>query len=91
VENKSTPLLQTVTCNSLLSDGLILVVVCRHVDAVADTPALRHYSYNYKFYGAVPGAQLVVRMVSEINNYDYIADVWLSNDGVMDVRVVTSG
>lgn len=33
----------------------------------ADTPALRHYSYNYKFYGAVPGAQLVIRMVSEIN------------------------
>lgn len=57
----------------------------------ADTPALRHYSYNYKFYGAVPGAQLVIRMVSEINNYDYIADMWLSNDGVMDVRVVTSG
>lgn len=56
-----------------------------------DTPALRHYSYNYKFYGAVPGAQLVVRMVSEINNYDYIADLWLSVDGVMDVRVVTSG
>jgi Cu2+-containing amine oxidase len=39
----------------------------------------------------VPGAQLVIRMVSEINNYDYIADVWLANDGVMDVRVVTSG
>jgi Cu2+-containing amine oxidase len=65
---------------------------CLHVAvAVADTPALRHYSYNYKFYGAVPGAQLVVRMVSEINNYDYIADLWLSVDGVMDVRVVTSG
>lgn len=65
---------------------------CVHVaDGVADTPALRHYSYNYKFYGAVPGAQLVVRMVSEINNYDYIADMWLSVDGVMDVRVVTSG
>lgn len=58
---------------------------------LADTPALRHYSYNYKFYGAVPGAQLVIRMVSEINNYDYIADMWLSVDGVMDVRVVTSG
>jgi Cu2+-containing amine oxidase len=62
-----------------------------NVRALADTPALRHYSYNYKFYGAVPGAQLVIRMVSEINNYDYIADVWLSVDGVMDVRVVTSG
>lgn len=58
---------------------------------VAATPALRHYSYSYDFYGAVPGALLVVRMVSEINNYDYIADLVLSIDGVIEARVVTSG
>jgi Cu2+-containing amine oxidase len=57
----------------------------------ADTPVLRHYSYSYQFYGAIPGASLVVRMVSEINNYDYIADLILSNDGVLEVKVVTSG
>jgi Cu2+-containing amine oxidase len=39
----------------------------------------------------VPGASLVVRMVSEINNYDYIADLILSNDGMLEVKVVTSG
>jgi Cu2+-containing amine oxidase len=52
---------------------------------------LRHYSYSYDFYGAVPGALLVVRMVSEINNYDYIADLVLSIDGMIEARVVTSG
>jgi Cu2+-containing amine oxidase len=52
---------------------------------------LRHYSYSYQFYGAIPGASLVVRMVSEINNYDYIADLILSNDGMLEVKVVTSG
>jgi Cu2+-containing amine oxidase len=57
----------------------------------ADTPTLRHYSYSYQFYGAVPGASLVVRMVSEINNYDYITDLILSNDGMLEVKVVTSG
>jgi Cu2+-containing amine oxidase len=57
----------------------------------ADTPVLRHYSYSYQFYGAIPGASLVVRMVSEINNYDYIADLILSNDGMLEVKVVTSG
>uniref|UniRef100_A0A383VT45 Amine oxidase n=1 Tax=Tetradesmus obliquus TaxID=3088 RepID=A0A383VT45_TETOB len=56
-----------------------------------DTPTLRHYSYSYQFYGAVPGATLVVRMVSEINNYDYITDLILSNDGMLEVKVVTSG
>jgi Cu2+-containing amine oxidase len=57
----------------------------------ADTPVLRHYSYSYQFYGAVPGASLVVRMVSEINNYDYVTDLILSNDGMLEVKVVTSG
>jgi Cu2+-containing amine oxidase len=57
----------------------------------ADMPTLRHYSYSYQFYGAVPGASLVVRMVSEINNYDYITDLILSNDGMLEVKVVTSG
>jgi Cu2+-containing amine oxidase len=56
-----------------------------------DVPFLRHYSYSYQFYGAVPGSNLVVRMVSEINNYDYIADLILSVDGHLEVKVVTSG
>eukprot|EP00775_Hariotina_reticulata_P012327 gene12327-12462_t len=56
-----------------------------------DTPALRHYSYSFDFYGAVPGGLLVVRMVSSIYNYDYFADLVLSIDGVVETRVVTSG
>lgn len=59
--------------------------------AAIDTPTLRHYSYSYQFYGAVPGAQLVIRMVSEINNYDYICNLILSVDGTLEVKVVTSG
>jgi Cu2+-containing amine oxidase len=37
-----------------------------------DIPLLRHYSSTYKFYGAVPGGELVVRMISSVYNYDYI-------------------
>lgn len=38
-------------------------------------PLLRHYSSAYKFFGAVPGAQLIVRMISTVYNYDYIQDL----------------
>jgi Cu2+-containing amine oxidase len=54
-------------------------------------PLLRHYSSAYKFYGAVPGAQLVVRMISTVYNYDYIQDLHLGVDGTLDVKVTTSG
>lgn len=52
---------------------------------------LRHYSSAYRFYGAVPGAQLVVRMISTVYNYDYIQDMRLDIDGTIEVKVVTSG
>jgi Cu2+-containing amine oxidase len=54
-------------------------------------PVLRHYSQAYKFYGAVPGAQLIVRMISTVYNYDYIQDLVLGIDGTIDVKVTTSG
>ena len=59
--------------------------------AYADRPVMRHYSSAFKFYGAVPGAQLVVRMISTVYNYDYIQDLMLNVDGSIDVRVTTSG
>jgi Cu2+-containing amine oxidase len=61
------------------------------VTVSADIPLLRHYSSAYKFYGAVPGAQLVVRMISTVYNYDYIQDLHLGVDGTLDVKVTTSG
>lgn len=57
----------------------------------ADMPVLRHYSSAYKYYGAVPGAQLIVRMISTVYNYDYIQDLVLGVDGTLDVKVTTSG
>lgn len=58
---------------------------------LAGMPILRHYSAAYKYYGAVPGAQLIVRMISTVFNYDYIQDLVLGVDGTIDVRVTTSG
>lgn len=63
------------------------LVTCLHTD----TPILRHYSSAFGFYGAVPGAQLVVRMISTVYNYDYIQDLRMSVDGTVDVKVVTTG
>jgi len=57
----------------------------------AGMPILRHYSSAYKYYGGVPGAQLIVRMISTVYNYDYIQDLVLGVDGTIDVRVTTSG
>jgi Cu2+-containing amine oxidase len=39
---------------------------------MTDVPLLRHYSSTFKFHGAVPGGELVVRMISSVYNYDYI-------------------
>lgn len=52
---------------------------------------MRHYSSTFKFYGAVPGAQLVVRMISSVYNYDYIQDMFLGVDGIIDVKIYTTG
>lgn len=57
----------------------------------ADVPVLRHYSYTNKFYGAVKGWQLTIRMVAEVYNYDYIIDTHLYVDGTFETRVQTSG
>ena len=34
--------------------------------SAADMPALRHYDYAFKFYGAVKSHKLTVRAVSEV-------------------------
>jgi primary-amine oxidase len=57
----------------------------------ADVPVLRHYSYTNKFYGAVKGWMLTIRMVAEVYNYDYIIDTHLYVDGTFETRVQTSG
>lgn len=66
-------------------------MVCVSPHFPADTPVLRHYSSAYSYYGAVAGAQLVVRMISTVYNYDYIQDLHLNIDGTVDVKVVTTG
>ena len=55
------------------------------------TPALRHHSFSFKWYGAVRGAELVVRVASEVFNYDYLHDLILRVDGSLEARVQTSG
>lgn len=52
---------------------------------------MRHYSSTYKFFGAIPSGQLVVRMISSVYNYDYIQDLELKVDGTISVKVYTTG
>jgi hypothetical protein len=61
------------------------------VVAYADVPLMRHYSSTYKFFGAIPSGQLVVRMISSVYNYDYIQDLELKVDGTISVKVYTTG
>lgn len=44
----------------------VFLLRAAHTKRTTDLPALRHYSAAFKFYGGVPGAQLVVRMVSTV-------------------------
>ena len=58
-------------------------------------PLRRHFDNNfeggYKFYGGMPGSALVLRSASTAYNYDYIYDYLFYPNGVMEVRVSTSG
>ncbi|KAL9982195.1 hypothetical protein ACROYT_G011007 [Oculina patagonica] len=60
-----------------------------------ELPLRRHFDNNfdggYKFYGGMPGSALVLRSVSTAYNYDYIYDYLFYPNGVVEVRVSTSG
>ncbi|KAK3752714.1 hypothetical protein QZH41_018684 [Actinostola sp. cb2023] len=58
--------------------------------------ALRRHFENdlrggYEFYGGMPSYALVLRYVSTPYNYDYMFDYIFYNNGVVEVRVATSG
>lgn len=67
------------------------LILYLHLPVQTDVPLMRHYSSTFKFYGAVPGAELVVRMMSTVYNIDYIHDLELSVGGGINVKVYTSG
>ena len=58
-------------------------------------PLRRHFDNNfdggYNFYGGMPGTALVLRTVSTAYNYDYIYDYLFYPNGVVEIRVSTSG
>ncbi|KAF6249317.1 copper amine oxidase [Scenedesmus sp. NREL 46B-D3] len=57
-------------------------------------PLLRHWADaggSPAYYGAVQGSALVVRTISTVYNYDYIADLRLHLDGSIEVAVHTTG
>ncbi|XP_022780848.1 amiloride-sensitive amine oxidase [copper-containing]-like [Stylophora pistillata] len=58
-------------------------------------PLRRHFDNDfgggYNFYGGMPGIALVLRSVSTAYNYDYIYDYMFYPNGVVEVRVSTSG
>ena len=58
-------------------------------------PLRRHFDSNFdggfNFYGGMPGTALVLRSVSTAYNYDYIYDYLFYPNGVLEVRVSTSG
>ena len=58
-------------------------------------PLRRHFDNDfeggYNFYGGMPGNALVLRSVSTAYNYDYIYDYLFYPNGVVEVKVSTSG
>ena len=58
-------------------------------------PLRRHFDNNfdggYNFYGGMPGSALVLRSISTAYNYDYIYDYLFYPNGVVEVRVSTTG
>ena len=58
-------------------------------------PLRRHFDSNfdggYNFYGGMPGSALALRSISTAYNYDYIYDYLFYPNGVVEVRVSTSG
>lgn len=58
-------------------------------------PLRRHFENDfeggYKFYGGMPTYALVLRYISTPYNYDYVYDYLFYANGVVEVRVSTSG
>ena len=58
-------------------------------------PLRRHFSNNFEggfnVYGGMPGSTLVLRSISTTYNYDYIYDYLFYPNGIVKVRVSTSG
>ena len=58
-------------------------------------PLRRHFSNNFaggfNFYGGLPGSALVLRSISTTYNYDYVYDYLFYLNGIMEVKVSTSG
>ena len=58
-------------------------------------PLRRHFDSNFdggfNFYGGMSGSALVLRSISTAYNYDYIYDYLFYSNGVVEVRVSTTG
>jgi primary-amine oxidase len=54
-------------------------------------PVWRHFEFGNQTYEGRPGVELVVRMASQLGNYDYLID-WVFNDaGEIDGRIGATG
>ena len=67
-----------------------LNVVCIFERNTGD-PAWRHYEVNKESYEGRPGVELVVRMASQVGNYDYIVDWVFNHAGEIEARVGSTG
>ena len=54
-------------------------------------PAWRHYEVNKNSYEGRPGVELVVRMASQVGNYDYLIDWVFNHAGEIEARVGSTG
>ncbi len=54
-------------------------------------PAWRHYEVNNETYEGRPGVELVVRMASQVGNYDYVIDWVFNHAGEIEARVGSTG
>jgi primary-amine oxidase len=65
-------------------------VVCIFERNTGD-PAWRHYEVNNKTFEGRPGVELVVRMASQIGNYDYVIDWVFNHAAEIEARVGSTG
>ena len=64
--------------------------ICIFERATGD-PIWRHFEIDNQTYEGRPGVELVVRMASQLGNYDYLVD-WVFNDaGEIDGRIGATG
>lgn len=58
-------------------------------------PLRRHFDNDhaggYRFYGGMPGSVLILRTITTAYNYDYVFDYVFHPNGVIEVRVSTTG